>query len=300
MTSKTTSLDYYKVLGLKKEATSSEIKKAFRKLARKYHPDVNKGNQEAAKRFKEINEAHEVLGDSQKKEKYDKYGDQWQYADQIEEMQRQQKSKGYQNTRGFDFSQFSENSGQGFSDIFSSIFGGMGFSQGPKKGQDVESDLSLTLEEALKTHKRMVTINGKKVRFSVPAGARDGQTIRLRGHGGPGQTGGEAGDLYITFKFKSHPNFKRKGDDLYYDLEVDLYTALLGGEVTLQTLSDTLKLKIKPETQNGSCMRLKGKGYPIYKSSQRGDLYVNINIQLPQGLSEKEKELIQSLADLRK
>lgn len=292
-------IDYYKVLGVSKSASQDDIRKAYRKLARQYHPDLNKDNESAAQRFKEINEANEVLSDAEKRKKYDTYGKDWEHAAQFERM-RQQGGGGRGGFGGFG------GGGGDFSDFFQSMFGGMGgfggFGGGqPRdiKGQDIKADVHLELRDAAETHKRTLNINGKQLRVTIEAGTKDGQTIRLRGHGQPSPMGGSPGDLYITFHVNKDRDFERKEDNLYTQAEVDLFDALLGGEVDVKTLSGTVRLKIKPGTQSGSKMRLKGKGFPRYKASGAGDLYVEIQVKLPEQLSEAEEKLLREWQALR-
>ena len=291
-------IDYYATLGVNKNASQDDIRKAYRKLARKYHPDVNAGNDKTERKFKEVNEANEVLSDPDKRKKYDQYGKDWQHADQFEKMRHQRGPQHY--TYG-DASGFE---GGGFSDFFQSIFGNMGgqgrgYSQ-VAKGQNMEAELELKLEDALDSEKRTITVNNKQIRFTVPAGIDDGQTIRIRGQGQPGMGGGPAGDLHITFRFKKHPKFERKGENLYTRVHVDLFTALLGGEVEIPTLQGSLRMKIKAGTQNGSKLRLREKGYPIYqKPNQYGHLYAEIQVDLPTNLTEKEENLIKEWKELK-
>ncbi|PIQ27789.1 molecular chaperone DnaJ [bacterium (Candidatus Blackallbacteria) CG17_big_fil_post_rev_8_21_14_2_50_48_46] len=306
-------IDYYQTLGLDKKASADEIKKAYRKLARKYHPDVNPNNEGASRKFKQVNEANEVLSDPDKRKKYDTYGEQWQHADQIEQMRRHQ-GQGQQYTYNTDF-------GDGFSDFFHSVFGSMfgnnpfagggnpfagggprpGQNRRPAKGQDYETEVQLTLEDLLHDHKRTLTIDGRQIRLTIPAGVPDGQTIRVRNQGGEGGPGTEKGDLYVTFRVRSHPSLERKEADLHLKLDLDLYTAILGGELEIRTLEGSLRLKIRPGTQNGTRMRLREKGLPVYKNNtQRGDLFVNLEVRLPEELSAEEKELFEKLAALRK
>lgn len=302
-------IDYYKVLGLTKNATEDEIKKAYRKLARKYHPDLNPNDKEAHKTFQQINEANEVLSDPEKRKKYDQYGENWKHADQFEQAQQAGGQGGQWGGGGFGnfgggFSggeAFSGGEGD-FSDFFESLFGGGGGrSRGRQrgfKGQDVAAELHLKLQDAAKTHKQTVTINGKNVRITIPAGVENGQKIKLKGYGQPGINGGPNGDLYITFVIDDDPVFKRLGNDLHTTVMIDLYTALLGGDTMVDTLDGKVKLKVSPETQNGTKVRLKGKGFPVYKSEgQHGDLYVTYNVLLPTNLSDKQKELFQQLAN---
>ena len=294
-------VDYYKILELDKSATTDQIKRAYRKLARKYHPDLNPDNKEANKMFQQINEAHEVLSDPEKRKKYDQYGKDWQHADQFEQQRsRQQYNNGNSGGQGFGSQGFEEGYGD-FSSFFESMFGRQeGQSRQARfRGQDYQAELQLNLEEAAQTQQRTLLVNGKNVRITIPAGVENGQKIKLKGYGGPGMNGSQPGDLYITFSISNHPGFKRLGNDLHTTVDLDLYTAVLGGEKTIDTLDGKIKLKIVPETQNGTKMRIKGKGFPVYKQEgKHGDLYVTFNIQLPTNLSEKEKELFKTLSDL--
>ncbi|HEX8460617.1 MAG TPA: J domain-containing protein [Segetibacter sp.] len=288
-------VDYYKTLGLKKTASDSDIKMAYRKLARKYHPDLNPNDKEANKKFQDINEAHEVLSDPEKRKKYDKYGGDWKNGEEFEKA-RQAQSRQYQNAGG---NHFEGGGDDDFSDFFSSMFGKQGRSrqQAKYRGQDFNAELHLTLEAAYTTHQQTLAVNGKNIRITIPAGVEDGQVIKLKGHGGPGTNGGPAGDLFITFVIEPNPTFKRVGSDLHTTVDLDLYTAVLGGDFTLDTLSGKIKLKVNPETQNGTKTRLKGKGFPVYKSEgQFGDLYITYSIKIPTNLSEKQKELFRELA----
>lgn len=303
-------IDYYKILGIDKKSSADQIKKAYRKLARKYHPDVNPGDKQAEKKFKEINEANEVLSHPQNREKYDKYGENWKHGEEYEKAQQQQRQ--YQSQQGGSYSDFGGagfDEGADFSDFFQSMFGGgggfgqssRGSASGKFKGQDVSAELNLHLRDAAKTHQQTFDINGKKVRITIPAGVADGQKIKLKGHGNPGVNGGPNGDLFITFNIKDDAHFKRNGDDLMSDVEIDFYTAILGGEVPIKTLDGSVNLKVKPETANGTKVRLKGKGFPIYKKEgEFGDLFVTYKIKIPTNLTAKEKELFQQLKDLRR
>lgn len=291
-------IDYYQVLGINKQASEAEVKKAYRKLARKYHPDINPNDKDAHKKFQAINEANEVLSDPEKRKKYDTYGENWQHGEEYEKARQARKS-----APGQDFSGDFE--GTDFSDFFSSLFGNAGSgnrgAQPKFKGQDYQSELTLTLKEAYTTHSTILTIHDKKVRITIPAGVENGQTIRLKGYGSKGVNGGPDGDLYIGFSITNDPVFKRLGNDLYTTVSLDLYTAVLGGEVTLDTFDGKLKLKIPPETQNGSKARLKGKGFPVYKQEGSfGDLYVTYQIKLPENLTEQQKALFKQLADSSK
>lgn len=290
--------DYYKILGVSKKATEAEIKKAYRKLARKYHPDLNPNDKVAEKKFKEINEANEVLSDSKNRIKYDEYGEHWQHAEEYEKAKQQQSHQ--RSTQGSSQRYTQED----FSDIFGSMFGGR--SQGTHgrqikfRGQDFNAELQLGLKDVFTTHKRTLTVNGKNIRITIPAGIENGQTIKIKGHGGPGVNGGPNGDLYIQFSITNHTKFKRDKDNLHITVNLDLYKALLGGEIMIDTFNGKVKLNIKPETQNGTKVKLKGKGFPKYKKEgQFGDLYVTYEIKLPEKLSNKEKTLVQELQKLR-
>jgi len=289
-------IDYYKVLGISKNATAKDIKKAYRKLARKYHPDVNPNDKAAEKKFKEINEANEVLSNPENRKKYDKYGKDWKHAEEFEKARKQNPYQGQQSYSDFE--------GEDFSDFFSSMFGGrqQSYSKSSRKfrGQDYNAELNLSLKDIYSSQKQTLTINGKNIRLTIPAGVANGQVIKIKGHGGKGVNGGPNGDLYIKFIIDNNSNFKRKGNDLYLDVTLDLYKAVLGGEMVINTLSGKVKLKVKPETQNGTKVKLKGKGMPIYKKEgQYGDLYISYQIKLPTNLSSKEKELFTELSKLR-
>lgn len=297
-------IDYYKTLEIGKSASADDIKKAYRKLARKYHPDMNPDDKEAEKKFKELNEANEVLSNPENRAKYDKYGENWKHGEEYERAQRQQRQQ-YQGNAGGGFSGSDYGGGEDFSDFFQSMFGGsgggfgrssQGSGNGKFKGQDISAELNLELREAAKTHQQTFDINGKKVRITIPAGVYDGQKIKLKGHGNPGMNGGPSGDLIITFSIAEDKDFKRDGDNLKTSVDIDLYTAVLGGDANIQTLDGSVKLKVKPETQNGTTVRLKGKGFPVYKKDgEGGDLYVTYNVKIPTNLTEKQKELFQQL-----
>jgi curved DNA-binding protein len=291
-------IDYYKVLGVEKNATTEEIKKAFRKAAKKSHPDLHPNDKGATKKFQQLNEANEVLSDAVKRKKYDEYGKDWQHAEHYDraKQQRQSYTPGGQSYSG-DFD------GGDFSDFFSSMFGG-GSSRGNSrqvkyKGQDIQASMNLTLEEIYSTQQKTFAVNNKKIRITIPAGVEDGQVIKLKGYGAEGMNGGPAGDLYITYVIVTHPKYTRVGNDLMMIENLNLYTAVLGGEITIDIFGSKIKLKIKPETQNGTKTRLKGKGLPVYKSSdQFGDLYITFNVLLPTNLSDKQKELFTEIASL--
>ena len=289
-------IDYYKVLGLEKNADGDQVKKAYRKLARKYHPDINPNDKEANKKFQQINEANEVLSDPEKRKKYDKYGKDWEHgAAQQQAYSSRQQSGGFGGGQNFtgDFDNDS------FSDFFSSLFGGGKKSQAKFRGQDINATLDLQLSNVFNTYQQTFAINGKNIRITIPAGVENGQVIKLNGHGKPGANGGPNGDLYITFQIANNTQFKRMKNDLYLSQDIDLYTAVLGGDVTIDTMHGKLKLKVKPETQNNTRIRVKGKGVPVYKSEGNfGDLYVTYTVKLPQNLTEKQKQLFTELSKL--
>ncbi|MCC2545636.1 J domain-containing protein [Hymenobacter sp. BT175] len=298
--------DYYKILELEKSASKDQIRKQYRKLARKYHPDVNPGNAEAERKFKEVNEAHEVLSDDEKRRKYDQLGADWQRYEQ-----------GGRGGGGFDWSQYAGGPGSGFgssnrpddpfggadfSDFFSSFFGGGGGRASGRAGagQDLQAEMEISLEDAYRGGPRTLTVNGKKLRITIQPGVEDGQTIRLRDQGGAGYNGGPNGSLLITFRVQPDPRYTRSGHDLTMDVPVSLYKALLGGEQVVETLSGPVRIKIKPETANGTRLRLRGKGFPVYRQpGQFGDLYLRLTVALPQHLTDREKELLHELAKLR-
>ncbi|WP_316789308.1 J domain-containing protein [Pedobacter frigoris] len=305
-------IDYYKTLGLDKKASQDDVKKAYRKLARKYHPDLNPNDQEANKMFQQINEANEVLSDAEKRKKYDEYGEHWKNADQYAEARKNQGQQQYGGnpyagsagaSGGFNPNDFEGFGSSGFSDFFESMFGGAGRSSGSSsrkyKGQDYQAELALSLQDAYTTHKQTLTVNGKNIRITIPAGIADGQVIKLNGQGSPGANGGPAGDLYITFNIKEDPKFKRLNNDLYSNHEIDLFTAVLGGEVTVDTFDSKVKLKIAPGTQNGTKVRLKGKGFPVYKKDgEFGNLFITYSIKIPTNLTPEQENLFKELQQL--
>lgn len=311
--------DYYKILGVSKTATQDEIKKAYRKLAVKYHPDKNKGNKEAEDKFKEVNEANEVLSDKEKRKKYDELGENWKYYEQSG------------NAGGFDWSQYANQGNQGhtrysyegefgdafgnsgFSDFFETLFGGSrGFSGGTQrgrkgarraslKGEDLNAELSITLEDAYKGAEKLFDLNGQSIKLKIKPGISDGQVLKLTGKGNPGYSGGTAGDLLLKIHVLHDPLFERKGNDLYTDLRVNLYTAVLGGKASLRTFKGTTNVNIPRESQNGKVLRLQGMGMPVYgKSGQSGDLYAKIIIEIPTNLTVKEEKLFKELSEERK
>ena len=290
-------IDYYKILGVTKTATAKDIKNAYRKLARKHHPDLNPNDKEAKKNFQQINEANEVLSDPEKRKKYDLHGDDWQHAEEYEKARQYQGQSA--NTRGQRYS--GGQSESDFSDFFESMFGGATSSgrsrQVKYRGEDINAELHLNLIDAYKTNKQTLSVNGKNIRITIPAGIENGQTIKITGHGGPGKNNGPDGDLYITFSIANHNSIKRLGSNLYATVDIDLYTAVLGGEITVETLNGKVKLNVKPETQNGSKIKLKGKGFPVYKNEgQFGDLFVTYNIKIPSNLTDKQKILFTELS----
>ena len=293
-------IDYYKILGVEKNASDNDLKKAYRKLARKYHPDLNPNDKEANKKFQQINEANEVLSDPEKRKKYDQYGKDWKHAGQFEQARQSQPHPGDRWGQTFT-GNFEEGD---FSDFFESLFGGGGRKSRSRqtkfRGQDIQAELQLNLTDAYKTHPQTFTVNGKNIRITIPAGVENGQTIKIAGHGEPGINGGPDGDLYISFKIISNTRFRRDGNDLYTTVDIDFYTALLGGEVTIDTVDDKkIKLKVNPETQNGTKVRVKGKGFPLYKKENEfGDLFVTYNVKLPTNLTEKQKELFRQLSKM--
>lgn len=296
--------DYYKILGVERDVSQPEIKRAYRKLAIQYHPDKNPDDKSAEERFKEINEAYEVLGDPAKRAKYDQLGTSY----------RNWERRGHPG--GFDWSQWTTGGpggvrvevgdigdmfGGGFSDFFNAIFGGMGVStqgfssQPPSKGRDIEKQVTISLLEALHGTKRSFRRNGGQIEVTIPPGAKSGTKVRISGKGQEGRGG--PGDLYLVVNVQQDPRFERKGDDLYTDVEVDLYTAVLGGEATVPTLTGDVVLTIAKGSQPGQVYRLKKRGMPkLRQTEQRGDLYVRLDISLPKKLSKREKELFEELA----
>lgn len=294
-------VDYYKTLGIAKNATQDEIKKAYRKLARKYHPDLNPNDEEAKKKFQELNEANEVLMDAEKRKKYDQFGADWKHADAYGQQSAGGRQRAGNSGSGFDYSG-NYDTGE-FSDFFEQMFGSRrgGGRQTKFKGSDYNSVLELSLQQAYSSHAQTFTINGKSIRVTIPAGVEDGQKIRLKGQGAEGVNGGPNGDLYIQLAIQPDPVYQRKGNDLFMTQEIDLYSALLGGETIVETFTGKLKIPIAAGTQSGTKVRLKGKGFPVYKKENTfGDLYVSLQVKLPTELSPAEKALIQQLADLRK
>lgn len=309
--------DYYGILGVPRTANEKDIKAAYRKLARKYHPDVNPGDKAGEEKFKQINEAHEILSDPDKRKKYDEFGDQWQYADQLRKAQEQAGAEGTGGGRSYGFRTGGE-PGQAYNfepedmdNLFGNLFGG-GFRRGgatrtrAARGHDIESPVEISLEEAYHGATRTVTIeqgNGappKRLELKIPAGVKDAGRVRFAGQGQPGLSGGEPGDLYLVVSVLPNDKFERRGDDLATEVPVPLVTAELGGEVEIPTIKGTkLSLKIPPETQNGRVFKLARQGMPKLGTSTFGDLLAKVNIVLPTGLSAREKELFEELKKLR-
>ncbi|NTW24909.1 MAG: J domain-containing protein [Lentimicrobium sp.] len=290
-------VDYYKILGVEKTASPKDIKSAYRKLARKYHPDLNPNDKDAKKNFQQINEANEVLSDPEKRRKFDEYGKDWQHAGEFEKQNQYREQSSNRGGQRFSGGQ----SESDFSDFFETLFGGSAEAgrsrQARYRGEDFKAELQLSLIDAFTTRKQTLTVNGKKIRITIPAGIENGQTIKIPGHGGPGRNNGPNGDLYISFSIANHESIKRSGDNLYATADLDLYTAVLGGEITIDTLDGQVKLKVAPETQNGSKVKLKGKGFPVYKNEGHfGDFIVTWNIKMPTGLTDKQKELFTELS----
>ncbi len=295
-------IDYYKILELNKNAIDSDIKKAYRKMARKYHPDLNPNDTAAKIKFQQINEANEVLSDPEKRKKYDQYGKDWKNAEEANKYQQERTSQQSRQHARDSRQGFSDNfSEHDFSDFFESMFGGQpGGRRGSQvkyRGQDSNAELHLDLKDVYTTHKQTLIVNNKNIRLTIPAGVEHGQTIRIPGHGGEGVNGGPNGDLYITFSISNSTRFKREGNTLYSDVELDLYTAVLGGEITIDTFDGKVKMVVKPETENGSRIKLKGKGFPVYKKEgEFGDLIITWRIKIPTHLNEKEKDLFKELS----
>ncbi len=304
--------DYYKTLGVDKNASDKEIKSAFRKLARKYHPDVNPHDPKAEARFKEVNEAYEVLGDPEKRQKYNHLGADWhrwqQGGGNPGDFNWGQWTNGGQRVRAEDLGDlFGGGGGAAFSDFFTSIFGGAGGQQtggfNPRmqmqRGQDIEQPIEISLTEAYLGTTRLLNKGGRRLEVKIPAGAKNGTKVRVRGEGGSGYNGGQAGHLYLKVKVAADPRFERKADNLYTIVPVDLYTAVLGGEVSVPTMSGSVNLKIPAGSQNGQKFRLRGKGMPMLnKKDQQGDLYAQLNVSLPKELSPEQKEHFETLRDL--
>jgi DnaJ-class molecular chaperone len=330
--------NYYDLLSVKRDATDKEIRTAYRKLARKYHPDVNPGDKAAEAKFKQINAAHEVLSDPEKRKKYDKYGDRWEFADQIEKQREQasagdwfrtaQQGRRGGSTGGFRMPDF-DAGGTDFGDLFGNIFRRGGGKPVTRRGEDLEHPIEVTLEEAFHGTTRTLNIqmqepcvgcNGtglageaicqvcdgagtvskpRKLEVKIPAGVKSGSRVRIAGEGQPGQGGGAKGDLFLRITVLPNDRFERKGDDLYEDVSVPLYDAILGGEVAVQTMTGRVMLKVPAGTQNAKTIRLSGKGMPKLNSAGHGDLYARVRVVLPAQLSERERKLFEELRALR-
>ncbi len=307
--------DYYKILGVDKKATPEEIKKAYRKLTLKYHPDKNQGNKEAEEKFKQVNEANDVLSDPEKRKKYDTLGENWQQY---------QQGGGRPGQNPFDFGGgapgggqtfyyegdlndiFGQQGGSGFSDFFETFFGSRGSGGGSRrtggsqqrnfKGQDYESEMEITLEEAFHGTSRIIQLENEKLRITTKPGAYDGQLLRVKGKGGRGSNAGYHGDLYVRVRIKPHPHYQRRGDDLYAAQPLDLYAAVLGGDIIVSTLHGSVKVKVPAGTQGGKSIRIKGKGMPVNGSAgEYGDLYLQWQVTIPTDLSGDEKKLFEEL-----
>ncbi len=326
--------DYYAVLGLKRDASDKEVRQAFRRLARKHHPDVNPGDASAESKFKEINEAYEVLSDPEKRKKYDQFGEKWQYADQFAKAGRTEPFRRRSWSSSTDDLGFG---GDPFQEVFESIFRERPSqrSRSRSQGEDIAHPVEVTLEEAYTGTALLLTLTRqepcsacagsgissrgferkacplcqgrgsrpqpKRLEVKIPPGVKDGSRIRIAGEGAPGLMGNHRGDLYLEVSMKKHERFRREGDDLYVDVPVSLADALLGGEVAVDTLNGgNLYLKVPPETQNGRTFRLSGKGMPRLGSEERGDLYAQVKVVLPEHLSPRERGLIEELRALRK
>lgn len=293
--------DYYKVLGLDKSAGADAIKKAFRKLAVKYHPDKNPGDKAAEEKFKEINEAHEVLSDPEKRKKYDELGENWQHYQQQGGAQQDFDWGQWQNRGGRQYSYSSGGNeyaeGGNFSDFFESVFGArFGGSSGSQKGNDYSAEVELSLEEAFQGAARLLEAGNEKLQMKFKPGVKDGQTLRIKGKGGTGRNKGPRGDIYVTVHVSQHPHFERKENDLYCEAPIDLYVALLGGKAMIRTLKGMIRIDIPKETENGKTLRLKGMGMPVFgKENEKGDLYAKVKVVLPKHLSQEEVELFQQL-----
>jgi len=298
--------DYYEILGLGKEASAKEIKKAYKKLAVKYHPDKNQGDATAEEKFKEINEAYEVLGDAEKRKKYDQLGANWQAFEQGGAPHDQGGGRTYY-YEGDPAEFFGQGRGSsGFSDFFEAFFGG-GFQgafdeqfqrgrQRQARGRDVQAELPITLEDAYHGASKTFEYQGQKLRIRIKPGAYDGQKLALRGKGYPAPRGGVSGDLYLILRLEAHPEYERQGDDLILERQVDLYSAVLGDKITIPTLTGPVNVTLQPGAATGQTLRLRGKGMPHYDDPNRhGDLLVRLRVDLPTELSAEERELFEQL-----
>ncbi|MBI5650004.1 MAG: DnaJ domain-containing protein [Chloroflexi bacterium] len=305
--------DYYQILGVAKNAGEKEIKSAYRRLARKHHPDVNPHDKSAQEKFKEINEAYEVLSDADKRKKYDTLGANWKQYEQYQHAGGQgpfQWGGGQYRSMSQEevdnlFGGFGGGGAGDFSDFFRTFFGG-GFGGAraqarPRRGQDIEQPIDISLEDAYRGATRLVQKDGRRLEIKIPAGVKTGSKIRYAGEGLPGTSGASAGDLYLVVQIEPHPAFERQGDDLVCDAPVNLYTALLGGETQVPTLKGKVLLKVPPETQSGRTFRLTGQGMPkLNQDGAFGDLFAKVRVVLPENLTGAERELVQKLAQMRK
>jgi curved DNA-binding protein len=318
--------DYYKTLDVPRDATQEEIKKKYRKQAAKFHPDKNPGNKRAEAKFKEIGEAYEVLKDPEKRKLYDKVGSDWKRYEQAgasaDDFNWSQYARGAGGGERVNInmddifgSQGQQGGGSPFSSFFETIFGGGQYGNGgfqggqyqrsrarqPQKGGDTEAEITVDLAEVLTGAKKQLLINGERVKIKIPAGIEEGQRLKLKGKGQPSSRGGAAGDLYLKIRVNIPDGYERKGKDIYQTVPLDLYKALLGGELIVQTLDGKVKLNIPPETPGGKYFRLAGRGIPEFKNpANRGNYFIKTEISLPEKLTMKEKELIKKLAELRK
>jgi curved DNA-binding protein len=297
--------DYYKILGVDKKASSDEIKKAYRKLAVQYHPDKNPGNKEAEEKFKLANEAHEVLGDPEKRKKYDELGENWR---QFQQGGQQQGGFNTGRSGSFNYEDMSDLFGSGSgADFFETFFGGGSGKRSGRgsrtrefKGHDYEAEMEISLDEAFHGTSRIIQVHDEKLRITAKPGAYEGQLLRIKGKGAQGSSKEHRGDLYVRIRVQQHPRFQRRDDDLYTSQSIDLYTAVLGGDAIVQTLSGAIKIKIPAGTQGNKTIRIKGKGMPVYsKSDQFGDLYVQVLISLPTELTPEEQKLFEQLKRLQ-
>jgi curved DNA-binding protein len=300
--------DLYKILGVNRTASDKEIKQAYRKLARQYHPDVNPGNKSAEDKFKDINNAYEILSDTEKRKKYDQFGDNWQYADQFTGAQGNPFGgfSGFRNAGGDKYSyQYVDMSDFGdIGDLFKGFTGGSGGrgrTARPRQGRDIEASTEITLEEAYNGTTRLIQdSSGRRIEIKIPAGVKKGQRIKVSGKGEPGMSGGPFGDMYLAVSILEHSIFHLKGNDIHVDVPVPLTDAVLGGEASVPTpKGKNLALKIPPDTQNGKVFRLAGQGMPEIGKDKKGDLFARVKVLLPDNLTEHEKELFRQLKELR-
>ena len=300
--------DYYKILGVDKNATQNDIKDGYRKLAKKYHPDVNEGDKESEAKFKEISEAYEVLKVIDKRKKYDQLGANWKYYQHVNDRK----------SSDFDRSKYTGGTTDGerkhyyysgniddllgkdeFTGFFDTFFRHTGEQPRDReflRGNDLQAEIEITLAEAYHGTSKIFEIEGQRIKINIKPGIYDGQRLRIKGRGIPGQNGGQPGDLHIKVKILKNPIFERKGDDLYNKVPLNIYTAVLGGKIKVSTIQDSIMLTIPKETENGKIFRLKGKGMPKYQTkNEYGDLYVEIVLQIPTNLNKKEINLFQEL-----